>query len=62
MKYLPVFLLLFIWCKSYSQLSADSSKSGYNLFHPTPKNLMRGFETDRPDVTESTLLMSGISN
>ncbi|MEO8821382.1 MAG: hypothetical protein ABI267_05890 [Ginsengibacter sp.] len=32
---------------------ADSSKSGYTIFNPTPKKLMRDFETDRPDVTES---------
>lgn len=53
MKYFTVFLFLFISFKSYSQQSSDSSKSGYNLFHPTPKKLMRDFETDRPDVTES---------
>lgn len=53
MKYFTLFFFLFISYKSYSQQSADSSKSGYNLFHPTPESLMRGFETDRPDVTES---------
>ena len=31
----------------------DSTKGNYNLFHPTPGKLMRSFETDRPDVTES---------
>ena len=31
----------------------DSTKTSYNLFHPTPAKLMRSFETDRPDVTES---------
>ncbi len=55
MKYFTLFLFLFISFKSYSQLSADSSKSGYNLFHPTPKNLMRNFETDRPDATEAPI-------
>lgn len=53
MKYFSLILSLFISFKSYSQQSADSSKSNYNLLHPTPKNLMRDFETDRPDVTES---------
>jgi hypothetical protein len=28
-------------------------KSIYNLFHPTPVELMREFETDRPDATEA---------
>lgn len=31
----------------------DTSKKAYHLFKPTPKNLMRGMETDRPDITES---------
>lgn len=29
------------------------SGSGWNLFNPTPANLMREFQTDRPDRTES---------
>lgn len=33
-------------------VSADD-KSEYNLFHPTPKELMRPMSTDRPDLTES---------
>lgn len=28
-------------------------KSGYHLFRPTPRDLMRGLSTDRPDKTES---------
>jgi hypothetical protein len=28
-------------------------KSGYNLFNPTPRELMREMSTDRPDTTES---------
>jgi hypothetical protein len=35
----------------YSQL--EKEKSHYTLFHPTPKRLMREFNTDRPDKTES---------
>ncbi len=27
-------------------------KSGYNLFRPVPENLLRDFDTDRPDQTE----------
>ena len=53
LKYLCFVLFLFISFKSYSQLLVNSSKSDYTIFHPTPKNLMRDFETDRPDVTES---------
>lgn len=30
-----------------------ASKSGFNLFNPTPRELMREFNTDRPDETES---------
>src|SRR5258706_181042 len=29
------------------------NKSGYNLFNPTPHELMRELDTDRPDTTES---------
>lgn len=36
-----------------AQQKADSSKTSFNFFNPTPKYLMRDFETDRPDVTES---------
>lgn len=53
MKYL-VFLFLFgssILC--HAQMPKDSSKATYDLFHPTPKDMMRGFSTDRPDATES---------
>jgi hypothetical protein len=32
---------------------APPSKSEYNLFHPTPRPLMREMSTDRPDKTES---------
>lgn len=31
----------------------EKEKSQYNLFHPTPKRLMREFNLDRPDKTES---------
>ena len=37
--------------------AADESqeKSRYNLFHPTPGNLLRELATDRPDKTESPM-------
>ena len=31
----------------------DADKSGYHLFKPTPRELMREMSTDRPDKTES---------
>lgn len=31
----------------------NTDKSGYNLFNPTPRGLMRPLSADRPDVTES---------
>lgn len=31
----------------------EKEKAQYSLFHPTPKRLMREFNTDRPDQTES---------
>lgn len=37
----------------FAQHKADSSKANFNLFNSTPTNLIRDFETDRPDITES---------
>jgi hypothetical protein len=34
-------------------VAGDADKSRYTLFDPTPRELMREFSTDRPDVTES---------
>ena len=33
--------------------SVPPDKSGYNLFHPAPQNLLRELSPDRPDKTES---------
>lgn len=33
--------------------SIPPDKSGYNLFHPVPENLLRDLSPDRPDATES---------
>lgn len=52
MKLFLIHILILLPLMSFSQ--ADSSKSDYHLFKPTPKLLMRGFETDRPDITESS--------
>src|SRR5256885_9928210 len=39
--------------RSCSAALADKNKSDFNLFNPTPPELMREFNTDRPDKTES---------
>lgn len=46
-------LIILISNLAFSQSQIDSSKKNYHIFNPTPKNLMRDFETDRPDITES---------
>ncbi len=33
----------------------EADKSGYHLFNPTPRDLMRDLSADRPDVTESPI-------
>jgi hypothetical protein len=42
-----------VYSAGFAQTLQDSTKRNFNLFLPTPKNQMRSFETDRPDVTES---------
>lgn len=46
---LPFFALLTI------QVAFAQQQKGYNLFKATPKDLMREFSIDRPDVTESPI-------
>lgn len=54
MKLASTVLLFLIFCTyAFAQSKPDSSKKNYHIFNPTPKNLMRDFETDRPDITES---------
>jgi hypothetical protein len=36
-----------------TSVASAADKSQYNLFNPTPREQMRDFSTDRPDVTES---------
>lgn len=38
-----------------AQEADPDNKRGYHLFNPVPKNEMRPFSIDRPDVTESAL-------
>ena len=53
MKIIITIFLINIVALSYAQSNTSVSKKQYNLFNPTPKNLMREFATDRPDATES---------
>lgn len=50
MKYPGVFLILVLVA---STAHAQSDSSSYSLFNPVPKDKMREFSIDRPDVTES---------
>lgn len=52
MKYIILFFAAF-YSLGKAQAQPDLIKHSYNLFRPTPKDQMRGFETDRPDMTES---------
>ena len=47
---IPILLLL---CAISRAVFAQRNKSEFNLFNPTPPELMREFNTDRPDKTES---------
>ena len=53
MKNISVILFLFSSFFSFAQSQTDSTKQQYHLFNPAPREQMRGFETDRPDLTES---------
>jgi len=44
---------LLLLCPISFAALADNNKSNFNLFNPTPPDLMREFNTDRPDKTES---------
>jgi hypothetical protein len=46
-------VLLLVVVLSSAAASEPVDKSGYHLFHPTPRDLMRPLSTDRPDQTES---------
>jgi len=52
----PAALLTLLCVGGSAGLAADdpeADKSGYHLFNPTPRALMRELSTDRPDQTES---------
>lgn len=42
-----------IWAALAASAAGAADKSQYNLFNPTPRELMREMSTDRPDKTES---------
>src|SRR6187549_1413651 len=52
MKYI-YFTFLFVFVIVSLSAQDNDSKSGYHLFNPTPRDKMREFSIDRPDVTES---------
>lgn len=54
MKYLSILFLLTFAAENFGQSQKDTTKKKYNIFHATPKRLMRDFATDRPDATESS--------
>lgn len=48
--------LISLFCLAGFTASAqENEKKSYNLFNPVPKNEMREFSIDRPDVTESPM-------
>lgn len=56
MKQLPAHLISFFCLAGFAasaQENESENKKSYNLFKPVPKNEMRDFSIDRPDVTES---------
>jgi outer membrane putative beta-barrel porin/alpha-amylase len=48
-----IFLSLITPASFCGATDESQKKSRYNLFHPTPDNLLRELATDRPDKTES---------
>lgn len=58
MKYLCVYTLCILSLPATSVIAQETEsdpKRSYNLFRPVPKNQMRDFSIDRPDVTESPM-------
>jgi len=50
---LPIAVLSRLPLAALAADSASADKSGYHLFKPVPRELMRELSTDRPDQTES---------
>jgi hypothetical protein len=46
-------MLAILMIVALSSIARASDKSRYTIFNPTPRDQMRGLNTDRPDVTES---------
>ena len=53
MKYIVIVFLAVYYSLGTALAQTDLVKHNYKLFRPTPKDQMRGFETDRPDMTEN---------
>lgn len=45
--------VVLVMTTSAHMANAETARSGYHLFNPTPAELMREMSTDRPDKTES---------
>jgi opacity protein-like surface antigen len=54
-----IFSIVFIFSITAMFAQNDDSKKGYHLFNPTPRDKMREFSIDRPDVTESPNSLDG---
>ena len=54
-RLIPVFLITFLCllCLQAVAQTDSPSTTRYSLFNPVPKNEMRDFSIDRPDITES---------
>ncbi len=58
MKHFSAHLLSFFCLTGFTvtaQETGSDTKRSYNLFNPVPKNEMRDFSIDRPDVTEAPI-------
>ena len=53
MRNIAVIIFSFVVLQSSAQSDRHPEKKKYHLFFSTPIEKMRGFETDRPDATES---------
>ncbi|HYG18841.1 MAG TPA: hypothetical protein VD816_07925 [Ohtaekwangia sp.] len=55
MRTLSLILLIALSTHGLQAQDTLSSTESYHLFNPTPREKMRGFSIDRPDVTESPM-------
>jgi hypothetical protein len=48
-------ILILLCTQLYAQQTQETSTKPYHIFNPVPRNAMRDFSIDRPDVTESPI-------